>query len=154
MENVINLYTWGKIQWTIATCNMHIVHNSRGLCKGKCIFLLNKWAINTIQTTNFFIKNNTSFIMYPEEPIVYTEHPNTSEGVLYAWTNHIPIQVIIIRSKNLVIDTSTFICDLYCYRSEIIRSEYFNTFEEFYCYVSLIWTDSYDTHYNKFKLTE
>ena len=81
--------------------------------------------------------------------IVYPDMTTADKPSLYlsfAWLNKMSIQIILTSNKAAVLDVQTAEANhginLYCYRSEVIKPTYFNTFEEFAEYVALIWLDA------------
>jgi len=83
-------------------------------------------------------------IVYP----VIVKDGRTSFYISLAWEKQMSIQIIFTKHKELVLDIkkreAMYGVQLYCYRSEVIRPKYFNTYEEFAQYVELIWLDADD----------
>lgn len=85
------------------------------------------------------IYNN--IVVYPDENNIDHLH-----SITLAWIYQMSIQVIYTKNKEQVFDfknsTAEYGVELYTYRSEVIRPEYFTTYEEFAYYVGLIWEES------------
>jgi len=82
-----------------------------------------------------------NIVVYPDENNIDHLH-----SITLAWIYQMSIQVIYTKNKAQVFDfknlTAGYGVELYTYRSEVIRPEYFTTYEEFAYYVGLIWEES------------
>lgn len=91
--------------------------------------------------------NYNNIVVYPKRNITDNEN-KISLYISSAWEKQMSIQIILTINKELVLDINTkeatYGINLYCWRSEVIRPKYFNTFEEFACYVKLIWQDAHE----------
>jgi hypothetical protein len=104
--------------------------------------------------TTLAISDYNNVIVYP---IIFKEG-RSSLYISAAWEKQMSIQIILTHNKELVLDMNKREANhgikLYCYRSEVIRPAYFNTFEEFAEYVKLIWQDAHEQLKNALEPTE
>ena len=70
----------------------------------------------------------------------------TSLYLRLAWRKQMSVQILHIQKRKAILDLKQFKVNygvnVYCYRSEVIRPKYFNTFIEFAEYTKLIWQDT------------
>jgi hypothetical protein len=92
--------------------------------------------------------NYINLLAYPE---IYKEDDyeyRVSHFTSLAWTKQMAIQVIMCNNKERVLDfkkaEANYGLELYCYRSEVIKPQYFTTLDEFSCYVELVWFEAED----------
>ena len=104
-------------------------------------YLTTWWNNKKNLSTNYECNN---VIVYP----IIVKDGRTSLYISLAWEKQISIQIIVTKNKELVLDINKreamYGIHLYCYRSEVIRPKYFNTYEEFAQYVEIIWLDTHD----------
>lgn len=92
--------------------------------------------------------NYINLLAYPE---IYKEDDyeyRISHVVSLAWIKQMAIQVLMCNNKERVLDykkaEATYGVGVYCYRSEVIKPQYFTTLDEFSCYVELVWFEAED----------
>ena len=139
----------------LSGCKILLIKKSRRIyvnwLNKKCIFLLNNINnINNNNNNNYYLEidkflTKDSSISY-DNLLVYPSNASLNTYTKMAWEEQMPIQIIVTRNKDKIF---SFFNKLYCYRSEIINHEYFSSFEEFDCYVSLIWEDSFKLVFEK-----
>ena len=108
-------------------------------------YLTTRWNNkNHLLTSLANVGYNNNVIVYP----IIVKDGRTSLYLSLAWAKQISVQIIVTKNKELVLDMkkreATYGIQLYCYRSEVIRPKYFNTFAEFAQYVELIWLDAHE----------
>jgi hypothetical protein len=134
----------------ISGCKILLIKKSRRIyvnwLNKKCIFLLNDIILNNnnyLEIDKFLTKESS---ISCDNLLVYPSNTSLNTYTKMAWEEQMPIQIIVTRNKDKIF---SFFNKLYYYRSEIINHEYFSSFEEFDCYVSLIWEDSFKLVFEK-----
>ena len=104
-------------------------------------YLSNYFQNNIDIWTTFSKSTYNNLVVYPDENNI-----NHSISITLAWIYQMSIQVIFTKNKTQVFDFNNsdaeYGVELYAYLSEVIRPEFFTTYEEFACYVEMIWEES------------
>jgi hypothetical protein len=107
-------------------------------------YLTTCWNKKNYLSTSLANSGYNNVIVYP----IIVKDGRPSLYISLAWEKQISIQIILTHNKEIVLDIkkreATYGIQLYCYRSEVIRPKYFNTFDEFAQYVEIIWLDAHD----------
>lgn len=117
-------------------------------------YLTTWWNNKKYLSTSLANYECNNVIVYP----IIVKDGRTSLYISLAWEKQISIQIIVTKNKEMVLDIkkreAAYGVQLYCYRSEVIRPKYFNTYEEFAQYVEIIWLDTHDLLENTLSNTE